>query len=495
MKKIDINKEELINFYINLNHNIVDTAKHFNCSRDVILRLLKTYDIKKEANAVRQSIETTCMNKYGCKTNLQSEETKEKIKQTNLQKYGFEYSHQNNNVINKTKETNLQKYGNSNYLQTESVRNKVKETNIKKYGVENPFYSKEVQSNIQHKNNQLYSNNFNNKMQELGIDISTKKDYILSLINSGYKTIDDIANNSIYSYSYIENIIKENDLYNYIDLKPNYSSYEKEIVDLLNTYNIFNIERNTRKYLNGKEIDIYLPDYKIGIEFNGNYWHSELKHDKNYHKAKTNLSEELGIFLFHIYEYEWNTNKQQIINMLKNILNKNTQKIYARECTVKEVTVGEKKIFLENNHLQGNDRSKYNIGLYYQNKLVSLMTFCKPRFNKKYTYELSRFCSLSDTNVIGAASKLFKYFMNNYLEVNDTIISYSNRSKTTGKVYEILGFEKDYDSVPNYIWWFKGNIIKSRYQTQIKDEVNQMHSQGYSRIYDCGQRVWKFKKK
>ena len=56
------------------------------------------------------------------------------------------------------------------------------------------------------------------------------------------------------------------------------SHYEDEIVEMLRKeFNITNIELNKRGLLSsGKEIDIYLPDYKVGIEFNGEYWHCDL---------------------------------------------------------------------------------------------------------------------------------------------------------------------------------------------------------------------------
>ncbi|WP_394271931.1 DUF723 domain-containing protein, partial [Butyricicoccus sp.] len=50
------------------------------------------------------------------------------------------------------------------------------------------------------------------------------------------------------------------------------------------------IERD-RKILEGKEIDILIPDKKIGIEYNGLYWHSEKNQRMNkfYHLQKTQI--------------------------------------------------------------------------------------------------------------------------------------------------------------------------------------------------------------
>jgi hypothetical protein len=125
------------------------------------------------------------------------------------------------------------------------------------------------------------------------------------------------------------------------------------------------------------------------------------------------------------------------------------------------------------------------------------MTFCKPRFNKKYQYELSRFCSKAGCNVIGGASKLFKYFVDNYNPIS--IISYSNIAHTKGNLYNLLGFSFNSISEPNYVWT-NGHKILTRYQCQKHKLLEQdfkgnteteiMHNNGYYRIFDCGNKVW-----
>ena len=129
------------------------------------------------------------------------------------------------------------------------------------------------------------------------------------------------------------------------------------------------------------------------------------------------------------------------------------------------------------------------------------MTFVKPRFNKKYEWELSRFCSKNNCNVIGGASKLFKYFIDNYNP--QSIISYSNIAHTKGKLYETLGFNFDSISEPNYVW-SNGHKVLSRYQCQKHRLIQEgyegnteseiMHNMGYSKLYDCGNKVWVWNK-
>jgi len=80
------------------------------------------------------------------------------------------------------------------------------------------------------------------------------------------------------------------------------SKYEFEIMEILDEYKISYIHRYK---IDNNEIDIYIPEYNIGIEFNGLYWHSEVYKEKNYHIDKTNYFKERGIRIIHIWEDEW----------------------------------------------------------------------------------------------------------------------------------------------------------------------------------------------
>jgi hypothetical protein len=277
------------------------------------------------------------------------------------------------------------------------------------------------------------------------------------------------------------------------------SSYELELKELFpDTF------AKTKKIITPYEIDLYSEEHKFGIEFNGDYWHSEQKGvPKDYHRKKSFLAEEKGIFIYHLFEYEWlNPRKQEIIiSQLNNLLGRNERKIYARQCELKEVSHNETKEFLEDNHLQGQDISKIRLGLYFGEELVSLMTFVKPRFDKKYQWELSRFCNKKNTSVIGGASKLFKHFLREYDP--ESILSYSQIAKTRGTLYEKLGFKFDHISDLGYVWINKNHVL-SRYQCQKhkllkqgfegSSEAEIMENRGYKRVFDCGNKVWVWQK-
>ena len=54
------------------------------------------------------------------------------------------------------------------------------------------------------------------------------------------------------------------------------SNYEQEIADYISTFYAGDLIRNDRKVLKGKELDLFYPEARIAIEFNGDYWHSDI---------------------------------------------------------------------------------------------------------------------------------------------------------------------------------------------------------------------------
>ena len=283
------------------------------------------------------------------------------------------------------------------------------------------------------------------------------------------------------------------------------SAWEEEIANYLKSLNL-NIIQSDRKILDGKEIDILLPDYSIGIECDGLNFHSEKYKDKNYHLLKTEECAKKGIRLIHIFEDEWVNKKNIIESMLSNIFRKSKVKIYARKCEIKDVPTKDKTKFLDENHIQGRSNSTVNFGLYYNNELVSLMTFGKPRINmggdkSEGSWELVRFCNKLNTNVIGGASKLFTKFAKDYNPKK--IITYSDKRWATGNMYQILGFINTHDSDPNYFYiidderknrfnFRKSVLIKEGYDPN-KTEHEIMLDRDIYRIYDCGCKVWEWK--
>lgn len=281
-------------------------------------------------------------------------------------------------------------------------------------------------------------------------------------------------------------------------VNPITSDKEKAICKYLDSLNI-TYECNNRTII-GKELDIYIPEYKIAIEFDGLHWHSEEFRPNNYHLNKTVACENNGIQLIHIFEDEWDFKQEIVKSRLSSLFHKN-HTIYARKCIVKEISYSTAEKFLNINHIQGTCKSKRNFGLFYNDELVAVMTFGKSRF--KNEYELMRYCNKLYLNVVGGASKLFKYFIKNSPEINH-VISYADRRWSIGKLYESLGFNKCGITKPSYFY-----IVSHKCENRMKYQKHKLVAQGFSsdmseheimlsqkiyRIYDCGHLKYEFYK-
>ena len=319
-------------------------------------------------------------------------------------------------------------------------------------------------------------------------------------------TIDEYEHNTEIEYQCRKcNTIRKS-IYPYIRcLKCNpkiISDGERDISEYIKKLNII-IEGSNRNEIKPLELDILIKSHNIAIEYDGLFWHSHNKlKDKNYHLNKTELCEAKGIQLLHIFENEWlDPTKQKIWkSIISNKLGQSTR-LYARNCEIRTVIASEKCEFLKVNHLQGNCQSSVNVGLYHDDKLVSLMTFGKSRYTKKYDWELLRFCNILNTTVVGGASRLLKRFRT---IKSGSIVSYADKRRSDGNLYKQLGFVHSHDSKPNY-WYFKNkgaglesrikyqkhklNNVLDKYDVKLTETEN-MYENGYRKIYDCGNQVW-----
>ncbi len=185
------------------------------------------------------------------------------------------------------------------------------------------------------------------------------------------------------------------------------SNRENEVAEFMRTIYPGKIERSVRDILYPQELDIVIRDRKLAVEFDGLYWHSTALKTKDYHVRKTERCESCGFKLIHIFEDEWNYKKNIVESMLRDELSIYSTTINSSECEIRDVSNDETRAFLSENCIRGTCSSSVNIGLYYNDRLVSMMTFGKPRFNKNCEWEMKRCCNLLNYNIIGAHNKMF----------------------------------------------------------------------------------------
>lgn len=417
-KRIDLPEDRLRELYAQ-NLMVKEIAKIFDVSEDVVRRNAKKFGLKKTRE--QWNINAT--------KGLLSKHTKEELSEIRRRVY-------------------LERYGVDNPSKIPEFRRKAEETCLKKFGVRNV-------GSLEKNKNKMRQWNIEHDPQkdpELVLSVLKDRDSFRSYIaNNNIHTVKELCDILHYSVSHIDKIVWRYDSWDLIDCA---SAPEKEVGEFISNLGVK--WKKDHEILKPFEIDIYCQEYNIGIEFNGNYWHSDLKLPKKYHENKSKMAQEKGIRLIHIYEYEWkNPVKREIIKSLLRIsFGKVTDRIYARNCDIREISNAEARDFNNNNHLQGHRNAQITYGLFYNDKLVQLMSFSKHR---TYGWEIIRGCPGSNNIVVGGVSKLFKHFIREHNP--DMIFSYCDFNKFDGKGYEAIGMEFIGYTGPNLTWVVDGNGI------------------------------------
>jgi very-short-patch-repair endonuclease len=260
---------------------------------------------------------------------------------------------------------------------------------------------------------------------------------------------------------------------------------------------------NNKTVIAPRHLDIYFSDKKLAIEVDGLYWHSAgskaiSRESKNKHRDKTDDAAKAGVQLLHFTDKEITEKKNLVLSMVKSRLGI-SNKLYARKCSVQELTAKQTREFMEKNHISGNAVAKINLALTYEDKNVQVVSFKKPRFSSEADWELIRFATEIDYTVIGGFQKLLSYFRQMH---SGSILSYCDKRYGTGKVYELAGFKHIRTTEPGYFWTFGGKCL-TRYQTQkskLKDllghkfidgtEDESMFAAKYRKFWDCGHKVF-----
>lgn len=457
---------------------------------------------KNRSQDVRTKREQTCLERWGTKNPAQNEGIRKKM--SDIMK-SEEY------LVNR-EQTCLQRYGYSTPMLNPEVQEKRRQTNLKKYGCYGRSYKSSDYAAIMVDGS---------KSDEYMLFKSDPANYIRTHYDSK-PTVRQLENDLGVTNTPIYDILIENNCRDTVE--HNASQIEVEVLKFLKSLDVnTQIIKNDRTQIKPYELDFYIPEYRFAIECNPASTHNSStawfgdKKPYSYHKMKTDLCEAKGIFLFHIFGYEWTLKQDIIKSMIRNILHSNFNTLGARQTYVDDnVSFDECKKFLNENHRQGNTSSSARIGLRLKSddSLVSIMTFGRLRNTMGRTkdsnndYELSRFCNKLNTSVSGGASKLFKYFIDNYSF--NAIVSFSDRSHTKGSIYEILGFNKSGIVNPGYFWTdiydtkhinrvscqkrYLKNLLKDDSIDLSLTEREIMESHGYVRTYDSGLIKWIYHK-
>lgn len=468
---------------------------------------------------IKKIKQESSLKKFGTKTPAESIHIKEKIIQTNLRKWGSNSPIHNEEVKERAKKKLLENWGVDNPSKSKEIlekrvesfkksnfRNNFRKTSLQKYGVEHPWMSKNIHAKTLDFFYSSYKERIESKIcNEKYKFISFEKKFTTSLKFYCYSCQKEF---NILPYQFYYRINRNlNICTNCYPISENSSLSQIEVFKFISQNYEGPTYINVKNIISPYEIDIFLPELDLGFEFNGVWWHSENFKEKNYHLKKIESSDSKNIDLITIWEDDWLLKREICESFILNKIKKTSHKIFARNCEVREVDYNTSKNFLDKNHLQGDCKSSVRIGLFHNGELVSLMTFSKLRLplqkseinrSKQGYFELTRFCNMVNTSVVGGASKLLKYAIN---MINPTQIeTYSDNLISNGNLYEKLGFNYEHTSKPGFWYvidgirhhrfnWRKQKLIKMGFDPS-KTEEEIMSELGYFKIFNAGNRKW-----
>ena len=425
--------------------------------------------------------QATMLSRYGVAHALENRQLLDKAQNTTLKRYGVKHAAQSSVIKAKVKEQFNDKYGVDSPFQMDDFWDKARKTNLEKYGTEYAIQSAAVQKKSEQTCKERYGASHSIQSSEIKDRVEKS---CLEKYGVPYPCMTDQCRES--SASVI-------------------SKLNKSVAEKIADETALECELDKVK-IDKFSYDIHITGTNILLEVDPTYTHNALGNhwdtnglDKEYHLHKTELAPREGYRCLHIFDWD---SIDKIVSLLAP-----KQSVYARKCTIKTLNAITASEFEDSYHLQGGCRGQsVCLGLMYQNELIQVMTFGKPRYNKKYQWELLRLCTDTKYKVVGGAQKLFAHFVHDYSP--ESVISYCDISKFSGDVYERLGFQLLQITEPNKVW-SKGtkkvtnNLLLLRGYDQLfqtnygKGTSNEalMIKDGWLPVYDCGQKVfeWRFK--
>lgn len=410
---------------------------------------------------------------------------------------------------NKREATNLERYGTKYPSQLKEFKFKQEKTNLNRYG------SKSYLSSADNKESRYYNLDFNPKIDiesyENSLLIIKNKFLLSSLLGKSFPekksfTLSEISGIMGIKYNTVKSIIQVDSDFIVHDYNPKgiHLWIKNYLVSL--GYSYKEDFYTDRKILGGREIDFYFPKERLGIEVNDLLTHNSTINPlggepkpKKYHMEKSRDCKEKGIRLIHVWEHYLQDDRQRpiILNAIKHALGRSSARVYARNTYVKEVSNISLKGFFNTNNIQGfrgANRAYALLDKHTDEVLMAYSVGSSHFAHNKYDLELIRGASKLDTTVVGGASKLWKYIIDNNPEVN-SIVYYIDRNIYSGSSIGSLEGNLELVSTQEGFWNYFPSTgeIKNRQPSKHK-EIKELISQGKVwEVYNAGTEtyVWK----
>lgn len=299
------------------------------------------------------------------------------------------------------------------------------------------------------------------------------------------------------------------------------SKAQIEIYEFVKSFDNSTILEDRESY-SGLFLDIFIPNKKLVIEYNGCYWHAINNSKTTRFKKPSHLYDKMkqiqshGLRVINIYEDEWLNNRMQIEQIIKNALGVIDYRIYARKCSIYSIETNDPrwekyiKPFFNKYHHQGLNYKPNGIAycLIYNKQIQACAYFGETKYHNQSECELIRFATRLDIKVVGGLSKLVKNFLKCNPQVK-SISSFCDARFFTGDGYIKAGFKFISHSPPGFDVIIPNNngmmrkhrsiIIKnklvkyfSQEELQTKTQMELAENIGWYCVPDCGQLLFKF---
>lgn len=459
--KNQIPKEDLYDYYIIQNHSHKECEEFFNTTYAIIHLRLKEYGIKKDPKKTYEVTSKTLQKKYGVSNPSFLEDVKSKKKTTTMLHYGVEHPAQSDEIKKRFEETCIEKYGVTNPSCLESVKQRKIAKSLEKFGTQYPIQNPEIKKKAMELLRKSLMEKYGRPntgavlLNEFAYSILGDKNRFSSFIDEcelhNAKSIANKLNVSIctlYSYLYKYNMVHK--------LNHASSVYEDELKSILKENKIKCYK--TRKVIYPLEIDLYCPDFKIGIEFNGNVFHGFIDDDPPkggrdmfYHKDKSEAGIKAGVFIFHIFEYEYVENRDKCIaNMLS-------------------------KFFIPDF-----DYFSLRDNFLYYNGIIICSFFIDEAFNLTLSIAAEWF----------PAEFIYIYLARRFHSQGVLVYININTAKENSLLLLSNGFSVIKDYQPSCVWC--DNLSNTKEYIDDKSIIEENKNKKYWRIYDCGHRLLRY---
>ena len=304
---------------------------------------------------------------------------REKSAQTCMERYGVDNGAKTEQAKNKARTTCLDRYGVDNYSKTESFQQKAQKTSIERYGVPYFIQSEEGKKMLSIRNNTNYYNNVICRPDGEIEPLFSAEEYCQKTPMTQFKWRCKRCGSVFTGPQTItwNNCAEDGQVARCLKCHPvdiGKSEKQREIIRFVNKVTQGAFVPEDRKHICPYKIDMLNEKLMLGIEFDGIYWHCHFNGNPDNHlAAKTDMCNQKGITLVHVFEDEWDERKKQCKAMLQQIISADS-KAQFHNASVVHISEDECRKFLdENSYDIFSKPSRFNYGLINEGKLISCM--------------------------------------------------------------------------------------------------------------------------